>query len=230
LHDRVKDETNIFLYMCPTTGGVPREIFVIASMDSNSSDNEDDSSRGTVSRLPSEMPEVLEMKRKLDEMEKEKNKMEKEKNEMKQVAEKLIAQENKRARRGPKKNLERGDDFVPLKKIEEKRRLSAHRMYSICKLVRMQLFCNMKYYSEYYRDGCLRESFQALAMHNEDDQKKFRDYVLCYVERKTTSQRNNAIFALKKCMMGEDGGSKLCTCDVSFGECSHSNTLFQPVI
>jgi hypothetical protein len=201
----VKQGTNTSVFMLLVTEGVPREIVVIMSASSAVQDDIWTESRPINSQLPQEL---LELKRKLDEMEKERNELEKEKDEMKQIAEKLLAQEKKRAKREPKRNLERGNDFVPLTKIEESRRLSAHTMYSVCKLVRTQLFCNMKYFSEYYKEDCLRKSFDALNMRNEEDQKRYRDYIVCYIEKKTTSQRNNAIYALKRRMMGEDGEGK----------------------
>lgn len=157
----------------------------------------------TCSQLPPSVDEMMvsEMKRKLDAMTKENDAMKKENA-------RLSAQEPKRARRGPKQNLERGNAFVPLQKIVEQNRLSTHKMYSVCKLVRTEIFCYMKYFGDTHKKRCLERCFNVLGMHEQDVKDKYRDFIVCYVEQKTTSQRNNAIFALKNCVLGNDGEGK----------------------
>lgn len=202
-------------------GTIPTEVYVVmtstrdAAEDCNS---EDEVSYHTGSQMP---PGIEELKRKYDDMER---KLE----TANELAASLLLKEKKRNIRGPKKNLERGDSFVPLKKIAEDNRLSNDKMYSVCKLVRTKLFSNMKYFSEYYKDRSLELSYKELCISTDEEKKaRYRDFIICYIEGKTTSQRNNCIYALKRCMLGEDeqGGTykHFCYAPVSSSELSNSN-------
>lgn len=161
-------------------------------------DSDDDISHQTGSQLP---PEMSDLKRKFAEMEKDLD-------EARILAARLLEKEKKRNRRGPKKNLERGDSFVPLKKIAEANRFSSDKMYSVCKLVRMRLFGTMKYFSEYYKQGCLDRAYKELNIRDDESKSRYKDFIVYYIENKTNSQRNNCIYALRRCMLGLDTGGK----------------------
>jgi hypothetical protein len=181
-------------------GAIPTEVYVVMSRTrgtknkSEDDDSEDEVSRETCSQMS---PEMEELKRKYDEMAQNFEGANK-------IAASLLEKEKKRNKRGPKKNLERGDSFVPLKKIAEENRLSGDKMYSVCKLVRTKLFSTMKYFSEYYKPTCLELAYKELNIKEEESKTRYRDFIVCYIENKTNSQRNNCIYALKRCMLGLD--------------------------
>lgn len=82
-------------------------------------------------------------------------------------------------------------------------------MYVVTKMIRVEFFMNMKYFNEVYKDSCLKRAFEGLRMTDQPDKiSKFKDYVVYYIEKKITEQRNNAVYALKKCMLGLDEGGK----------------------
>lgn len=81
-------------------------------------------------------------------------------------------------------------------------------MYSVCKLVRMRLFGTMKYFSEYYKQGCLDRAYKELNIRDDESKSRYKDFIVYYIENKTNSQRNNCIYALRRCMLGLDTGGK----------------------
>jgi hypothetical protein len=181
-------------------GAIPTEVYVFMGRTrGTTTGSDDDNSDGEESRkICSQIPhDMEELKRKYDEMTQNFEAANK-------IATSLLEKEKKRNKRGPKKNLERGDSFVPLKKIVEENRLSGDKMYSVCKLVRTKLFSTMKYFSEYYKPTCLERAYKELNIIGEESKSRYRDFIVCYIENKTNSQRNNCIYALRRCMLGLD--------------------------
>lgn len=160
----------------------------------------------------SQLPQTeSELKRKLDEMMKEKEAWRLERAELKRVAERHQEQESKKAKtRGPKKNLERGEAFVSLADINQEDRIDGVTMYAVNKVITKELFMNMKYYSEWYREECLRKAFEALKINENDKEsrKRYAHFIVWYVDQKTTINRNNVIADLKKVFLGLDGTRK----------------------
>jgi hypothetical protein len=222
-----------------TIGDVPREIYVnMAPLETRRSNrgnrhmppicagkngNLDDGSASTTTSTSSsrtddtgsQLPQTdSELKRKLDEMMKEKEAWNIERAELKMVAERLQEQESKKAKtRGPKKNLERGDAFVPLTNINQGDRLDGVTMHAVNVVIGKELFLNMKYYSECYRETCLQKAFDALKIKNEDlgaeeKKKRYAHFVIWYIDQKTTINRNNVIADLKKVFLGQNGTRK----------------------
>ena len=222
-----------------TIGDVPREIYVnmapLATRRSNRGNhhmppicagkkgNLDDGCGATTASASSsrtedtgsQLPQTdSELKRKLDEMMKEKEAWNIERAELKRVVERKREQESKKAKtRGPKRNLERGDAFVPLTKINQEDRLDGVTMHAVNVVIGKELFLNMKYYSECYRDTCLQKAFDSLKIKNEDmgakeKKKRYAHFVIWYIDQKTTINRNNVIADLKKVFLGQDGTRK----------------------
>jgi hypothetical protein len=185
------------------TGGVPRLIVVTMPSDSSHQSEDSDSiTHFSGSQMHSTHGDGgHDLKRKYAEIMKANE-------EMRQENELLKEAEKKRKKRGPKKNLERGDNFKTLKSIEEDSRLSEFTMYVVSKMIRVEFFMNMKYFNDFYKDSCLKRAFEGLRMTDQDNINKYKDYVVYYIEKKITQQRNNAVYALKKCMLGLDEGGK----------------------
>lgn len=134
--------------------------------------------------------DVRDLKRRLEEVEKENRRL-------KQLSE-------KRQRRAPKKTV-KGENFKPLKEIQEKDRLTHTNMYVVGQTIRTHLFRNMKYFIEVYQKSALEHASRLLNF-DENDKIKYTDYVLHYIDKKITAHRNNIIHALKRLVLGLDGG------------------------
>lgn len=168
---------------------LPKTIGVIEKV--NLTNMSDDASDITDSQMNEAASDDLRyLKRRLEEMEKENRRL-------KQLSE-------KRQRRAPKKT-EKGENFKHLAVIELKYRLNESSMYVVGKSIRTHLFRNMKYFIEIYKDSALQHAFRILNF-DENDKNKYTDYVLYYIDKKITAHRNNAIHALKRVMLGLDGG------------------------
>lgn len=132
------------------------------------------------------------LKRKIDKLEKE--------NEM------LRESNMKKVKRKPK-TTNKGIYFKPLRVIKKEDRLSDDRMYPAGKVVRNQIFMQMKYYMEKYKDDSVTLALTALGTMTEENQMKYSDYIVYFIDKKITSQRNNAIHGLKRVLVGlEDEG------------------------
>lgn len=223
-----------------TTEQIPREIYVnmaplatrrsnrsnncmqppvCAGKQNNSDDGSDTTTASTTSSRTddtgSQLPQTdSDLKRKLDKMMKEKEAWDLERAELIMVAERVQEQESKKAKtRGPKKNIERGEAFVPLAEIKQEDRIDGVTMHAVNVVISKELFLNMKYYSECYRETCLQRAFDALKIKNDDlgakeKKKRYAHFVIWYVDQKTISTRNNVIAELKKVFLGQDGTRK----------------------
>lgn len=137
--------------------------------------------------------DLRELKRRLEEMEKENRRLK----QFEQLS-------DKRQRRAPKKT-EKGENFKHLGVIKLQDRLNESSLYVLGKSIRTNLFRNMKYFVEVYKDSALQHAFRMLNF-DDNEKKKYADYVLYYIDKKITAHRNNAIHALKRLVLGLDGG------------------------
>jgi hypothetical protein len=170
---------------------LPKTISVVVKV--NSTNMSDDESDLTGSQMNEAAPnDVRHLKRQLEEMEKENRRL-------KQLSE-------KRQRRAPKKTV-KGENFKPLSDIKQEDRLSESQMYVVAKSIRTTLFRNVKYLVDVYRDGALQHAFRHLNL-DDNNKKKYTDYIVNYTEMKITIIRNNVIHALKKQVLGLDGAGK----------------------
>ena len=169
---------------------VPKTIGVIVKVNSTnmSDDTASDITDSQMNEAASD--DLRNLKRRLEEMEKENRRL-------KQLSE-------KRQIRAPKKT-EKGENFKHLGVIKLQDRLNESSMYVVAKSIRTQLFRNMKYFVEIYKDSALQHAFRILNF-DVNDKKKYADYVLYYIDKKITAHRNNAIHALKKLVLGHDKG------------------------
>jgi hypothetical protein len=110
--------------------------------------------------------------------------------------------ERKRKKRKQKQS-EKGSSFKRLSLIPVEGKLSEDRTYLIGKMTRQILWRNVKYFSEIYRNDCLRQTLPKLGLNTEQDRETFSDHVIFYIDQKLTTCRNNAIYVLKK-MFFED--------------------------
>lgn len=134
--------------------------------------------------------DVRELKRRLEEMEKENRKL-------KQLSE-------KRQKRAPKKT-DKGDGFKSLKDIPVEDQLENHRLYPVSKFITTNLFRNMKYFVEAYKVDALTNACRQLGF-DETAQNKYNDFLVNYIDKKTSANRNNIIHNLKTLFLGLDGG------------------------
>ena len=163
---------------------VPKRIGVIVKV--NSTNMNDDSSDITGSQMTE--AEVRALKRRLEEVEKENR----------------LLRSEKKQKRAPKKNRN-GVEVKHLRAIEEKDRLTEASTYVVGKAIRTQLFRNQKYFVDAYKSSSLQHACRLLNFGKKDEE-KFSDYLLYYIDKKITQQRNNAIHALKRLVLGLDGG------------------------
>jgi hypothetical protein len=133
------------------------------------------------------------LKRKIDELMKEN--------------EELRRSKVKRQKRRPKRT-NKGIAFVPLRAIKETDRLGEDRMYTVGKTIRNQIFRNMKFFMEVYKETSLKLAFNNMGTLSKADVIRYTDYVVFYIDKKITAQRNNAIYALKKLVLGLDDEGK----------------------
>ena len=112
----------------------------------------------------------------------------------------------KKMKRKPK-STNKGIHFKPLRVIKKEDRLSDDRMYPVRKVIRNQIFMQMKYFMEEYKDDSVTLALTALGTMTEENKVKYSDYIVYFVDKKITSQRNNAIHGLKRVLVGlEDEG------------------------
>jgi len=169
---------------------LPKTIGVIATV--NSTNMSVAASELTDSQMNEATSDALrDLKRRLEEMEKE-NRL------LKHLSE-------KRQRRATKK-AEKGQYIKPLVVIKLQDRISESSMYVVGKSIRTTIFRNTKYFTEDYKDGALQHAFRILNYREENDKKKYTDYVLYYIDKKIAEHRNNAIHKLKRVVLGLDGG------------------------
>jgi hypothetical protein len=168
------------------------KIGVIVKVNStNMSDNTSDMTSSQMNEAASD--DLRDLKRRLEEMEKENRRLK----QFEQLSE-------KRQRRAPKKT-EKGGDFKHLGVIKLQDRLNDTQMYVVGKFIRTHLYRNMKYFVDIYKDSALQHAFRVLNF-EDNEKKKYADYVLYYIDQKITAHRNNAIHALKRLVLGLDGG------------------------
>lgn len=171
---------------------LPKTIGVIIKV--NSTNMSDDTSDMTGSQMnEAASNDLRELKRRLEEMEKENRRLK----QFEQLS-------DKRQRRAPKKT-EKGENFKHLGVIKLQDRLNESSLYVLGKSIRTNLFRNMKYFVEVYKDSALQHAFRMLNF-DDNEKKKYADYVLYYIDKKITAHRNNAIHALKRLVLGLDGG------------------------
>lgn len=171
---------------------LPKTIGVIVKV--NSTNMSDDTSDMTGSQMnEAASNDLRELKRRLEEMEKENRRLK----QFEQLS-------DKRQRRAPKKT-EKGENFKHLGVIKLQDRLNESSLYVLGKSIRTNLFRNMKYFVEVYKDSALQHAFRMLNF-DDNEKKKYADYVLYYIDKKITAHRNNAIHALKRLVLGLDGG------------------------
>jgi hypothetical protein len=109
---------------------------------------------------------------------------------------------NPKKRRKPKKTS-KGSFFVPLRLIPKEDRLNEDQMYMARKMIRKSLFRQMKYFMETYKQDTLTLAWTAVGKALKDEDKvKYSDYIVYYIDKQITAQRNNAIHGLKKVVMG----------------------------
>ena len=136
--------------------------------------------------------EASALKRKIDKLERE--------NEMLRVS------NMKKVKRKPK-TTNKGIHFKPLRVIKKEDRLSDDRMYPVRKVIRNQIFMQMKYFMDEYKDDSVTLALTALGTMTEENKMKYSDYIVYFVDKKITCQRNNAIHGLKRALGGfEDEG------------------------
>lgn len=175
---------------------LPKTICVIPKVNStNMSDDKSDISESQMNAT--ECDDVRDLKRRIEEVEKAKAQVDEENRQLKKQSE-------KRQKRAPKKTP-KGEDFKHLGVIKLQDRLNESSMYVVGKSIRTHLFKNMKYFVEVYKDSALQHAFRLLNF-DENDKKKYSDYVLYYIDKKITEHRNNAIHKLKRVVLGLDGG------------------------
>jgi hypothetical protein len=91
--------------------------------------------------------------------------------------------------------------------IKKDDRLNDDDMYQAGKAVRNQIFMQMKYFMEIYKKDTLSIAVKAMGRGVADEkQNQYADYIYYYIDKKITSQRNNAIHGLKKVLLGLDDG------------------------
>jgi hypothetical protein len=171
---------------------LPKAVGVIVTVNSTTmSDDESDITGSQMIDVSSNYL-VRDLKRRLE-------KMEKENRELKQLSE-------KRQRRAPKKS-EKGENFKPLKVIKVQDRLNEATMYVVGKSKATNLFRNMKYFIEIYKNSALQHAFRILNF-DDKDKEKYADYVLFYIDNRITAHRNNIIHQLKRLVLGLVEGGK----------------------
>lgn len=130
------------------------------------------------------------LKRKIDALEKENRMLREDTNT------------NPKKKRKPKKK-KMGSFFVPLRLIPMENRLNDDQMYMARKLIRKNIFRQIKYFIEAFKKDVLTQAWTAVGKGMEEkDKDKYSDYIVFYIDKKITAQRNNAIHALKKAVMG----------------------------
>lgn len=140
-----------------------------------------------------ELNDAVAMKRKIEELKREND---------------LLRESNNRKKQKRKpKQTNKGMFFKPLRLIKKEDRLSDDRMYLPGKLIRSQIFMQMKYFLEVYKNDTLTLALTAMGTMTEENKAKYSDYIVYFIDKKITSQRNNAIHGLKKVVVGlEDEG------------------------
>lgn len=182
---------------------LPETICVLAKVNStNMSDDESDISESQMNATASD--DVRDLKRRIEEVEKAKAQVDEKNRRVEEENRQLKKQSEKRQKRAPKKTP-KGEDFKHLGVIKLQDRLNESSMYVVGKSIRTHLFKNMKYFVEVYKDSALQHAFRLLNF-DENDKKKYSDYVLYYIDKKITEHRNNAIHKLKRVVLGLDGG------------------------
>lgn len=124
--------------------------------------------------------------------------------------------EKKRIKRKPKKTV-KGPSYKRLSLIPAKSQLNIERLYRIGQMTRVILWKNVKYFSEIYRNDCLKVTLPKLGLSTERDRATYSDHVIFEIDQKLTICRNNAIYKLKKLFNEENKGGKFFrgyTCDM----------------
>lgn len=116
--------------------------------------------------------------------------------------------EMKRKMRKPKKTI-KGLSFKSEKKIPTKSKLNVERLYRIGQMTSVILWKNVKYFSEAYRNDCLKVTLPKLGLSTDQDKAKYSDHVIFKIDQKLAICRNNSIYKLKKLFNMENNGGKL---------------------
>lgn len=190
------NEENMKIIVFPLTVetlGVPEVIVIGMQKSTENSDEESDVTCSQIHEFPGDGGHHI--KRKYAE-------------EMKEL-EQYRAADIKRKRRKLKPS-EKGSSFKKLCNIHETGRLPDESTYIIGKMTRKILWRNMKYFNEMYKNDCLKITMPRLGVKTEQDKERYSDYVVFHIDKKLTTCRNNAIYALKKVITDGENGGMIC--------------------
>ena len=118
--------------------------------------------------------------------------------------------EEKRKKRKQKKN-EKGIDFKKLDNIPTENRLDDDGDTRLGKMVRSEVWPQMKYYTAYQKEDLLCGANSVLGLKQQGDKDKYADYIVAYVDKKLITHTHNCVGYLKRKIMegGKNGGKKM---------------------
>lgn len=120
----------------------------------------------------------------------------------------LRAENERRKKRKSKKN-EKGNEFKKLESIPTENRLTETQECALGKMTRYKVWPDMKYYIGPYRGDLLEMSYVSLGIKTKNDQERYADHIICYVDKKLSTHTHNCVGYIKRkvCGGGENGGT-----------------------